>query len=55
MKKGISFVWDDTYQKAFEDIKAYLTKSSVLPSPVLEKSFLLYVRATDHSLGALLI
>jgi len=36
MKKGVSFVWDDTYQKAFEDIKEYLTKPSVLESPILE-------------------
>ena len=54
MKKGVSFVWDDACQKAFEDIKAYLTKPLVLASPVAGKPFLLYVRAMDHSLGALL-
>ena len=54
MKKGISFVWDDACQKAFEDIKAYLTEPPVLASPVAEKLFLLYVRAIDHSLGTLL-
>ena len=54
MKKGVSFVWDDACQKAFEAIKAYLTKSPVLASSVLGKSFLLYVRAMDRSLGALL-
>jgi len=53
-KKGVSFVWDDTCQKAFEDIKEYLTKPPVLAAPVSGKSFLLYVRAMDHSLGALL-
>ena len=52
MKKGVSFVWDDTYQKTFEDIKAYLTKPPVLASPVSKKLFLPYVRAIDHSLGA---
>jgi len=55
MKKGVSFVWNDTCQKAFKDIKEYLTKLLVLASPVSEKSFLLYVRAMDHSLGALLV
>ena len=54
MKKGVSFVWDDACRKAFENIKAYLTKPPVLASPVVEKPFLLYVRAMDHSLGALL-
>jgi len=38
--------------KALEDIKAYLTKPPVLASPISRKSFLLYVRAMDHSLGA---
>jgi len=36
MKKGVSFVWDDACQKAFEDIKVYLTKSPVLVSPLRE-------------------
>ena len=25
MKKGVSFIWDDTYQQVFEEIKRYLT------------------------------
>jgi len=54
IKKGVSFVWDDACQKTFEDIKAYLTKPPVLTSPVAGKPFLLYERAMDHSLGALL-
>jgi len=51
---GVSFSWDDACQKAFEDIKAYLTKLPILASPVSGKPFLLYVRAMDHSLGALI-
>ena len=35
MKKAVSFVWDDACQKAFENIKAYLTKPPVLVSPVV--------------------
>jgi len=53
-EKCVSFVWDDTCQKAFEDIIEYLTKPPVLVAPISEKSFLLYIRAMDHSLGALL-
>jgi len=53
MKKGVSVIWDDACQKAFEDIKAYPTKPPVLTSPVLWKPFLLYVRVMDHSLGVL--
>ena len=54
MKKGVSFVWDQIYQEAYEDIKRYLTKPPVLLAPTSEKPFLLYVKAMDHSLGALL-
>ena len=54
MKKGVSFVWGEACQKAFEDIKEYLTKPPVVVAPVSRKSFLLYVRAVDHSLGVLL-
>jgi len=53
-KKGVSFIWDEARQKAFEDIKEYLTKAPVLVVPILGKAFMLYVRAMDHFLGTLL-
>jgi len=54
MKKGASFVWDQACQEAYEDIKRYLIKPPVLVAPTSGKPFLLYVKAMDHSLGALL-
>ena len=54
MKKGVSFIWDKACQEAFKDIKEYLTKPPVLMALTSGKSFLLYVKAMDHSLGALL-
>jgi len=54
MKKGVSFVWYSACQEAFEEIKQYLTHSPVLTVLVLEKPYLIYVRAMDHSLEALL-
>ena len=54
MKKGVSFIWDDAFQQAFEEIKRYLTHPPVLTVPVSEKPFQIYVRAMNHSLGALL-
>jgi len=54
MKKVDSFVWNDTCQKTFDDIKEYLTKPSVSVTPVSEKPFLLRIRTMDHSLGTLL-
>ena len=37
MKKGDSFVWDDTCQKAFDDTKEFLTKPPVLVAVILKK------------------
>ena len=54
MKKGASFVWDQACQEAYEDIKRYLTKPPVLVAPTSRKPFLLYAKAMDHSLSALL-
>ena len=54
MKKGASFVWNQACQEAYEDIKRYLTRPPVLVAPTSGKPFLLYVKAMDHSLGALL-
>ncbi|XP_020250517.1 uncharacterized protein LOC109827902 [Asparagus officinalis] len=45
---------DRDCQKAFEEIKRYLTQPPVLVAPISEKPFLEYVRAMDHSLRALL-
>ena len=54
MKKGVSFIWDDACQQAFEEIKRDLTQPPVLTGPVSGKPFLKYVRVMDHFLGALL-
>ena len=44
MRKDVSFVWDEPCQKAFEDIKEYLTKPPVLVAPILGKLFLLFCK-----------
>ena len=54
MKKGTAFIWDQACQEAYKDIKRYLTKPPVLVAPTSGKPFLLYVKALDYSLGALL-
>jgi len=50
MKKGVSFVWEDPCQNAFENIKEYIIKPSVMVVSISGKLFLLYVRVLDHSL-----
>src|SRR5436853_959619 len=54
LKKGVTFVWDQACQNAFEEIKQYLTSPPVLVPPTQGKPFFLYVRAMERSLGALL-
>jgi len=53
MKKRVSFIWDSACQQAYEKIKEYLTHLPVLVASVSGTPFLIYVRAMDHSLGAL--
>ncbi|XP_020266393.1 uncharacterized protein LOC109841874 [Asparagus officinalis] len=54
MKKGVSFMWDEACQKAFEEIKRYLSNPSILVTPKSGKPFLIYIRATNHALAGLL-
>jgi len=54
MKKGVSFIWDDACQQAFEKIKRYLTHPHVLTDSVSRKPFLIYIQAMDYFLGVLL-
>lgn len=55
MKKGVSFVWDAACQQAFKNLKKYLMNSLVLAVIVPKKQFLIYVRAMDRALGAILV
>ena len=45
LKKEVPTVWNEQYQEAFEKIKSYLMKPSIVP--VLEKPLLLYL-TTDR-------
>lgn len=54
MKKGVPFVWDQSYQNAFDIIKQYMLNPSMLMSLAMGKPLLLYVTAMESSLGTLL-
>lgn len=54
MKKGVPFIWDQTYQNAFNSIKQYLLNPPMLMSSTPGRPLLLYVAAIESSLGALL-
>lgn len=55
MKKGVSFIWDQSCEEAFDEIKHYPTNLPIQVAPIAGKPFLLYVRTIHHSLGALLV
>ncbi|KAG9450555.1 hypothetical protein H6P81_010520 [Aristolochia fimbriata] len=54
MKKDTPFEWDESCRNAFNNIKAYLTKPSVLVVPIVDAPRLLYIAAQEKSVGALL-
>ena len=54
-KKFSRFHWDNTCQKAFQDIKAQLCVVPLLGYPDLNKPYLLYTDSSDKSIGAVLV
>ena len=50
-----TFEWTDDCQRAFEDLKAYLTTAPLLSSSVLGEELYLYLAITQHAVNAALI
>ena len=50
-----AFEWTDDCQKAFEDLKAYLTTAPLLSPSVLGKELYLYLAVTSHAVSSALI
>ena len=51
MPKGAPFVWTDSQQKAFEALKACLTRAPILGFPTEEGRFLLDTDASLFAVG----
>ena len=54
LKKDVKFVWDENYQKTFEDIKQYLLNPPILVPMDFSKPTYLYISATLYALGTML-
>jgi len=54
LKKDTPFIWNQAYQNAYESIKQYLAKSSVLVALVQGRPLILYITTFEQSLGAML-
>lgn len=53
-EKNKSFVWTEECSKSFEELKQKLVEAPVLVHPDFNKSFILDVDASQHSIGAVL-
>ncbi|PHT72984.1 hypothetical protein T459_23769 [Capsicum annuum] len=51
MKKDTPFKWDQAFSNAFESIKSYLMKPSVLAAPIPGKPLILYIAAQESHFG----
>jgi hypothetical protein len=51
LKKGNKYVWSNTCDEAFKNLKKLLTTSPVLAQPDTDKSFNVYCDASGTSLG----
>jgi len=49
------FVWTDSAQEAFQQLKALLTTAPVLQNPDFNKKFFLHCDASDYGIGAVLV
>ena len=50
-----AFEWTDVYQRAFQDLKAYLTTALLLSPSVLGEELYLYLVVTPHAVSSALI
>ena len=50
-----AFAWTDDCQRAFEDLKAYLTTAPLLSPSVLGEELYLYLAVTSHAISSVLI
>ena len=49
------FVWEDEQQKAFDEIKAVMSRETLLSFPDFSKEFHIYTDASDFQLGAVIM
>ena len=55
LKKWKGFQWDDECEKAFQDLKEYLTQVSILIAPEPGKELFMYLSVCDHVVSAVLL
>ena len=54
-RNDVSFVWDDKYEEAFNELKQRLTSAPVLVVPNPEVMYTVYIDASQNGLGCVLM
>ena len=54
LEKDAKFIWDEDYQKSFEELKAYLTTAPIMRAPNWKLPFEVMCDASDLAIGAVL-
>jgi hypothetical protein len=55
LKKGVTFFWDESSQHSFKVLKSSLIYAPLLIPPDYDKDFLLYLAATESTIGMVLV
>ncbi|KAL0302411.1 UNVERIFIED_CONTAM: hypothetical protein Scaly_3033900 [Sesamum calycinum] len=55
LRKTKDFIWDEDYQQAFRDLKAYLAQLPLFTKPTLGETVYLYLAASQQAVSSMLI
>mgnify|MGYP000954978196 CR=1 FL=1 len=55
LKKWKGFQWDEECDKAFRDLKEYLTQAPVLTAPKSGKDLFMYLSVSVHAVSVVLL
>jgi hypothetical protein len=55
LKKGVPFCWDKVAQHSFDALKKALVSTPLLSPPNYNRDYLLYLAATESSIGMVLV
>ena len=55
LKKWKGFQWDEECDKAFRDLKEYLTQAPMLTAPNSKEDLFMYLSVSDHAVSVVLL
>ena len=55
LKKWKGFRWNEECDRAFQDLKEYLTQAPMLTAPEPEEDLFMYLSMSDHAMNVMLL